>query len=99
MGWLISTVLLAEIVFQAVSTWNVGFEFDQDVVFQAWNGDIAKHTKSGPISESKSKSDLISQSTVHPDQQVLQWSALPLPVLANWLSSEVPKVQSPKILL
>ena len=34
--------------FQAVSTWNVGFEFDQDVVFQAWTGDIVEHTKSVP---------------------------------------------------
>ena len=85
---------------QAVSTWNVGFEFDQDVVFQAWNGDIAKHSKSAPISKSESKSDLISvsvnQSTVHPDQQVIQWSGLPLPVLAHWLSLEVPKVQLAK---
>ena len=38
---------------QAVSTWNVSFEFDQDVVFQAWNGDIVKHTKSEYFTKSK----------------------------------------------
>ena len=39
------------------------------------------------------KSDLIffsvNQSAVHTDQQVLQWSGLPLPVLANWISPQV----------